>query len=424
MELQSNLANLPFELVSDICDLLEDSDNYSLLFTCKKLQQVARRRFRAVLNLSQGNQVAKLVKAIEDVGVDKLGLDRTVILSFATTALRCKPGEHASRENLLRVLKEQVNYTSMPKLKKIHLRFDELDMRWKHQYSTEQDSDLELFLLNLKSHSDSLPKNSRSVQVSASISGDFLHSKNSSTRPCSSIYRLIDITNLTILDYAARVARVEFPGGDNLRMATIQLNTLAEVTSLTDVLTRASRLRELKMRQTIHDFMREDIPFTILNTDLRSALEKFQKAMLNLKNLEVLEIGNPIFYTSYFIAPPESTKRLSYNVPCDEWWREYLQCSLPLGLECLTLTSLVGVQFSNSYLNSEHVRGSNLRAVQFYEHFLQSVPGGYTEHLVRTAKGLEVIWAPERSYDSTFMRSMGWESDHHGPWQCWRKPKM
>ncbi|KAF3907817.1 hypothetical protein AA313_de0200811 [Arthrobotrys entomopaga] len=424
MELQSNLANLPVELLSDICDLLDESDVYSLLFTCKTLRQIARRRFRTVLNLSQGIRVDRLVKAIERIGVDGLGLDRTVVFSFATNALRCKPGEHASRARLLCMLNERVNFSLMPKLKRIHLRFDESDMRWKRQCATKRESDLEVFLLNLKYHMDSLPKNSRDIQVSASISGDFLHSKSPCTRPSSSIYRLIDISNLTMLDYAARVARVEFPGRDSLRLATVQLNTLTEIRILTDVLTRASRLKGLKMRQTIKDLMREDIPYTALNVDLRRELANFQEALLKLKHLEELDMGNPIFYTPFFIAPPECIKRLSYIVPTDQWWRVYLQCPLPKGLESLTLTTFRSVPFDPSFVNPEHVSGSSLREVQLYEHFVNSVPGEYAVYLVQTVSKLEVIWAPERMSDSEVLKTLGWEADDKDSWECWRKPNI
>ncbi|KAK6522745.1 hypothetical protein TWF281_002181 [Arthrobotrys megalospora] len=74
-------------------------------------------------------------------------------------------------------------------------------------------------------------------------------------------------------------------------------------------------------------------------------LEKLQDAVTDLKHLVELRISGYLFHPSFFLAPPENTKKVTIKQEISiAWWRKFAQCPFT-GLEDLSIdTSHVGIE--------------------------------------------------------------------------------
>ncbi|KAK6338574.1 hypothetical protein TWF730_002637 [Orbilia blumenaviensis] len=351
------------ELSYEIIQYLSPSDIFSLLLTCKLFYPVCYQSLWSTLRLydkakinDRGRICHKLSRLINARGVDNTGIQhiRTVLLH--RYSLTCTNG--FVRSGFIHVLEEL--------LKNGKLNLKHLDLRYNLSWHTDSEKEeLFGFLRHLREYSQRRQPDEFSMAVTANPI---------SLEPGLHI-QILDIGKITSLDLEmdwwyggsdnderphhhhiytnglipGEESDSDFtdPGDstgdlsdeedwpcstsdqptalDGSRLTGLQIDTSQQNTRLAGILThllsQTTNLRFLTIR-SIRDAGRQYTDFK-LSPPLRS----LQTTIKKLPRLHTLTIQGKFFHPSFFVAPPESAKVVSYDgLVSNRWLRGFREC--------------------------------------------------------------------------------------------------
>ncbi|KAF3175512.1 hypothetical protein TWF751_003917 [Orbilia oligospora] len=350
------------ELSFEIIQYLSPPDIFSLSLTCKLFYPVCYQSLWSTLRLYSKSHISdkglichKLARTIKTRGINNTGIQHIRSILLHRYSLTCTNG--FAKSGLIHILGELLASGRL-NLKHLELRYN---LSW---YTPSEEEELFGFLRRLREYSQRKQPDEFSMAVIANpiFLEPALHTK------------VLDIEKIASLDLEMdwqykgsdndEHQQVLFgglggledsdsdhtdPGDDlddlddeelwprptsdqasvldgtrssNLQIDTSQYNTrLAEI--LNHLLSQTANLKSLTIR-SLRDNGRKYTDFK-----LSPPLKNLQTTISNLPKLHTLTIQGKFFHPSFFVAPPDSARVVSYDgILSNKWLRGFRECSL------------------------------------------------------------------------------------------------
>ncbi|KAK6352034.1 hypothetical protein TWF718_005183 [Orbilia javanica] len=350
------------ELCYEVIQYLGPADIFSLLLTCKLFYPVCYQSLWSTLHLyskphrlDRGRVCHKLVRLINTRGIDKVGIEHVKTILLHRYSLTCTNGFVQS--GLIHILEDLLASGKLD-LKHLELRYN---LSW---HTDAEKEELFGFLRHLREYSQKKQPNEFSMALTANpislepaLDANFLDMEKIITLELEVDWRYKDCDNderqdvyigagpgvwedsdsdhtdpgdsMDDLDDEEQWLRStsDQPGAleggcsPNLQVDTSQYNTrLAGI--FTHLFSRTTDLQFLTIR-SVCDSRRRYTDFK-----LSPPLKTLQSTIRNLPKLRTLEIRGKFFHPSFFIAPPDSARSVTYDgVLSNKWLRGFRECS-------------------------------------------------------------------------------------------------
>ncbi|KAF3122762.1 hypothetical protein TWF594_002734 [Orbilia oligospora] len=349
------------ELSFEIIQYLSPPDIFSLSLTCKLFYPVCYQSLWSTLRLYSKSHISdkglichKLARTIKTRGIDNTGIQHIRSILLHRYSLTCTNG--FAKSGLIHILGELLA-SGRPNLKHLELRYN---LSW---YTPSEEEELFGFLRRLREYSQRKQPDEFSMAIIANPIflepaphtkvldiekiafldlemdwqykgsdndehqqvlfgglGGLEDSDSDHTDPGDDLDDL-DNEELWPRPTSDQASVLDGTRSSNLQIDTSQYNTrLAEI--LNHLLSQTANLKSLTIR-SLRDNGRKYTDFK-----LSPPLKNLQTTISNLPKLHTLTIQGKFFHPSFFVAPPDSARVVSYDgILSNKWLRGFRECS-------------------------------------------------------------------------------------------------